>query len=40
MASRKKRISDEEFYETFPPGYQSNNGSKFDLQRLCNRKIF
>lgn len=34
MASRKKRISDEEFYETFPPGYQTPNGSKFDLQKL------
>ena len=33
MANRKKRISDEEFYETFPPGYQPSNGS-FNLEKL------
>jgi phosphate starvation-inducible PhoH-like protein len=34
MANRKKRITDEEFYETFPPGHQPQNGSRFDLQKL------
>jgi phosphate starvation-inducible PhoH-like protein len=34
MANRKKRITDEEFYETFPPGHQHQNGSRFDLQKL------
>jgi phosphate starvation-inducible PhoH-like protein len=34
MANRKKRIADEEFYETFPPGHQPQNGSRFDLQKL------
>jgi len=34
MANRKKRITDEEFYETFPPGYQPQNGSRLDLQKL------
>jgi len=34
MANRKKRISDEEFYETFPPGYQSTNRAKLNLQDL------
>ena len=34
MANRKKRISDEEFYETFPPGYQSTNRTKLNLQDL------
>ena len=32
MASRKKKITDEEFYEAFPPSH--HNGSKFDLQKL------
>ena len=32
MASRKKKITDEEFYETFPPSH--HNGSRFDLQKL------
>ena len=34
MANRKNRISDEEFYETFPPGYQSTNRTKLNLQDL------
>ena len=34
MANRKKRIADEEFYETFPSGHQHQNGSRFDLQKL------
>ena len=34
MANRKKRISDEEFYEAFPPGYQSTNRAKLNLQDL------
>ena len=33
MANRKKRITDEEFYETFPPGHVPNH-SGFDLQKL------
>jgi phosphate starvation-inducible PhoH-like protein len=33
MANRKKRITEEEFYETFPPGYVPNH-SGFDLQKL------
>ena len=32
--TRKKRITDDEFYETFPPGYQSPNPSRFDVQKL------
>ena len=32
--ARKKRITDDEFYETFPPGYQSPNPSRFDVQKL------
>ena len=34
MANRKRKITDEEFYETFPPGDQSPNGFRFDLQKL------
>jgi phosphate starvation-inducible PhoH-like protein len=33
MANRKKRITDEEFYDVFPPNTQPN-GSRFDLQKL------
>jgi phosphate starvation-inducible PhoH-like protein len=33
MANRKKRITEEEFYETFPPGHVPNH-SRFDLQKL------
>lgn len=32
--ARKKRITDDEFYESFPPGYQSPNPSRFDVQKL------
>ena len=31
---RKKRMSDDEFYETFPIGYQSPSPSRFDVQKL------
>jgi phosphate starvation-inducible PhoH-like protein len=34
MANRKKKISDEEFYEVFPPGPQSTHRSNFDFQKL------
>lgn len=34
MASRKKRITDEEFYETFPPSQNNQHGSRFDIQKL------
>jgi len=32
--ARKKRITDDEFYESLPPGYQSPNPSRFDVQKL------
>lgn len=32
--ARKKRMTDDEFYETFPIGYQPPNSSKFDIQKL------
>ena len=32
--ARKKRMTDYEFYETFPIGYQPPNPSKFDIQKL------
>lgn len=32
--ARKKRMTDDEFYETFPIGYQPPNPSKFDIQKL------
>ncbi len=32
--ARKKRMTDDEFYETFPIGYQPPNPSKFDVQKL------
>ena len=34
MANRKKRITDEEFHETFPLGHQPQNQARFDLQKL------
>jgi phosphate starvation-inducible PhoH-like protein len=34
MANRKKRITDEEFHETFPLGHQPQNPTRFDLQKL------
>lgn len=34
MANRKKRITDEEFYETFPPGQNQQNPARLDLQKL------
>ena len=33
-STKSKKISDEEFYETFPPGQQPQNGARFDLQKL------
>lgn len=32
--AKRKRITDDEFYEAFPPGQNSYNGSKFDIQKL------
>jgi phosphate starvation-inducible PhoH-like protein len=32
--ARKRRITDDEFYETFPPGYQPQSSSKFDVQKI------
>jgi len=32
--ARKRRITDDEFYETFPPGYQPQISSKFDVQKI------
>jgi phosphate starvation-inducible PhoH-like protein len=32
--ARKRRITDDEFYETFPPGYQSQSSSRFDVQKI------
>jgi phosphate starvation-inducible PhoH-like protein len=34
MASRKKKITDEEFYQTFPSSNPNHHGSRFDLQKL------
>jgi len=32
--ARKRRITDDEFYETFPPGYQPQSSSRFDVQKI------
>ena len=32
--ARKRRITDDEFYEAFPPGYQPQSSSKFDVQKI------
>jgi phosphate starvation-inducible PhoH-like protein len=34
MASRKKKITDEEYYETFHSGNPNQHGSRLDLQKL------